>query len=196
VKKKFIIVFITITIIAIFYQSDYRIVYHLGIQEFHHGNNYILNEEILSDPVEFVFDWDDAKANIGKEIYDDGECKIIIDTVCTDNNGGYDIYFRTIGKYNYCGGRLVTLCSYNENSTKISDGYMETYIGNNVYINQNAFSTAKSAYKDGDEFAFHAFPLECYMNGQLLTTQLIEENGGAVQMKIHGLKEIVWERKA
>jgi len=105
-------------------------------------------------------DWSDYDSNLGKDIYDDGEHRIYVSWLQRTHDGGYDIGFRSSGKYTRSGATLVsgvhheTLNGHTFKST--SHAKMIVEYENSVYPAQPT-GTCGLNYKDGDCFSFTFF---------------------------------------
>lgn len=85
------------------------------------NNDYNVEFENTSTFYEVEVDLSNLESNIGKVIYDDGQCIIDIDHIVKENNGVYNVFFRTHGRYNRHGGTLVTpIYKSSLNDTKYS----------------------------------------------------------------------------
>ncbi len=155
------------------------------------NEDYVRTIQPFEGEVVFEFDWDDPESNIGKEIFDDGQCSISIAEVQDDKNGGFDIYFRAHGYFNGFNGRLITACSHADGEL-FHSGKLTVLLGDNVYINDGLYGMGILARNDGDDFIFHAFPLECYEQGELIVADQIKANGNVVTMKLTDLYEVTW----
>lgn len=171
--------------------SNFAAVQKGGMQFIVHSEQYQITERPFREPVSFTLDWNNIEASIGKEIFRDDDCVISIQTIQDDNNGGYKIFFDARGSYHQDGARLITLLSHEQEN---ADGYLRTTVGNYQYETKQCYTKAPICYLDGDTFAYSVFPLECYLHGQLLTTEQIRNNNHTVEIELVGLKEVVWTR--
>lgn len=137
------------------------------------------------------------ESNAGKIIYDDGECKIKIELARQEENGTYNVFFRTHGKYTRAGGTLISSLKHirNENGTYSTEcvGTMQVIVEDKVYQGYNS-AWSSLHYKDGDEFGFYLFPLECYEYGEFLLDDQIKSQNGKVKIQLTHLNKTTWTR--
>lgn len=131
------------------------------------------------------------EANIGKVVYNDGQCQIKIADMIKENDS-YKIYFAAKGSYNFYEGTLVTLLSHDKDSV---DGYIRTSVGNAIYETTHWCSRAQSYYSDGDFFGYSLFPSQCYQNETLRIKQQIAEQDNIVIVELIDLKKYSWTRQ-
>lgn len=67
-------------------------------------------------------------------------------------------------------------------------------VGSNTYVSKTIYARGQSIYPNGDCIGYSIFPLECYERGKMLVSDQIKANGNQVEVKVIGLREIVWER--
>lgn len=84
-------------------------VYKDGLKFLMKDNKYTIQYESVNTSAEIEVDLNNIESNIGKLIYDDGKCTIEIERIVKENNGIYNVFFRTHGTYKSQGGTLVTL---------------------------------------------------------------------------------------
>ncbi len=192
-KKYLSVALILIMIATCFVVSIFQVDHMMSslLRSMDQNDDFIRHIQPFEQDVVFEFDWDAPESNIGKEVFDDGKCSIVITEVRDDLNGGFDIYFRAHGSYNYPNGRLVTACSHRDNDLFYS-GTLTSVIGDDTYTNEFPFGMGIFVFNDGDEFGFHAFPLECYERGELIVADQIEANGNTVTMQLSNLYEVTW----
>ncbi|MFC4778945.1 hypothetical protein ACFO9Q_19295 [Paenibacillus sp. GCM10023252] len=138
----------------------------------------------------------DLESNIGKEIYNDGNYKIYVAWVNTSesiNTGGYNIGFRSSGKYSRDGATLVSGVKHitldhhsftSEMSAKMTAQYRS------VIYNSSTYGTSGLNYKDGDDFSFYIFPSEAYESGGVTLNET-----GVVQVTLSNLYKNVWTKR-
>ena len=187
--------------------SDYAYVMREGIVYAEQSENYRISEYPVRDSDYVVIDWDNVEAVIGQEIYNDGQCVIYISEIVDDQNGGYDIFFKTKGDFGYWKGRIVTPLSHmgiQERWEDIllqgvyqnwpNDAVLQVIIGDNTYLSEKWCSRAQSIDKNGDEVGYPMFALEYYEYGKMILTDEIRQNNNKVSIRLIGLKEIIYER--
>jgi hypothetical protein len=178
-----------------------------GIVYAEQSENYRISEYPVRDSDYVVIDWDNVEAVIGQEIYNDGQCVIYISEIVDDQNGGYDIFFKTKGDFGYWKGRIVTPLSHmgiQERWEDIllqgvyqnwpNDAVLQVNIGDNTYLSEKWCSRAQSIDKNGDEVGYPMFALEYYEYGKMILTDEIRQNNNKVSIRLIGLKEIIYER--
>ncbi|TLS51666.1 hypothetical protein FE782_14290 [Paenibacillus antri] len=135
-------------------------------------------------------DLSDIESNLGKEIYNDGDHRIYVSWLQTTQNGGYDIGFRSSGKYALSGATLVS-GAYHET---INDHSFTTSTQAKMVVEYDGnLSNAQSSgqcginYKDGDCFSFAFF----------LSDERTEGNSeeGVAKLTITDLYKNVWRKK-
>ena len=110
----------------------------------------------IDQDVIFSLNLIDLSSNIGKTIYDDGECTIDIEYVQYDGNV-YNITFRTHGQYNMRRGVLVTALPHirNSNGTYTQDIHSKLYIRNREeWLPCRVTGIYGIVFKDGDKFVY------------------------------------------
>ena len=158
---------------------------------------YHISYSDVDSVVEAEIDLYNPESNAGKNIYDDGKCKIEIELVRQEENGAYNIFFRTHGKYNRSGGTLISAVKQirNENESYSYEcvGRMQVIVDGKAYEGKNS-GLGCLTEKDGDIFGFYLFPLDCYDNGQFLLKNQIKNQNGIVKIQLSHLNEISWTR--
>ncbi|MBO5023235.1 MAG: hypothetical protein J6D11_02860 [Clostridia bacterium] len=160
------------------------------------NDDYILNTYESDVKIEFEVDLTNFEENIGKCVYEDEDCKIVIDyinvvTKDTVMNGGYIdgmIQFRAYPKYSFNYARTVTGLAHS------GDGYPN--IAANMVINAESGDYrcpvwGASMNKQSDAFGFHFFGAE-FEEG---TNFSKEDWTNTYKFTLSGLVECVWERK-
>ena len=166
---------------------------------------YKFTEYAARDSDVVVIDWNDVQAAVGQELYDDGACVIYISAIEEDQNGGYDIFFKTRGEFGYKSGRLVTPLSHIDDQNEeivlqdihknwTNDAVLQVTIGDKTYLSEKWHTRVKSFDKDGDEMGYPMFALEYYEYGKMILTDEIRQNNNKVSIRLIGLKEIIYER--
>jgi hypothetical protein len=158
---------------------------------------YHINYSNVDSVAEAEIDLYNLESNAWKIIYDDGECKIEIKLLRQQENGAYNIFFRTHGKYKRSGGTLISSVKQirNENGTYSYEcvGIMQVIVDDKAYEGRNSALSGLN-YKDGDEFGFYLFPLDCYENGQFLLDNQIKNQNGKVKIQLSHLNKTTWIR--
>lgn len=171
--------------------SEFSVIQQNGIVYMERSESYNVIESPVNETVEFVLDWEHPESSVGTEIYHNNACTITIRSIQDDLNGGYKIYLDAQGVYNYKGGRLITPLAH---TSGLSDGFLQTMVGSNTYVSKTIYARGQSIYPNGDCIGYSIFPLECYERGKMLVSDQIKANGNQVEVKVIGLREIVWER--
>lgn len=83
-------------------------VFQNGLSFMMQNSAYHISYSNVDSVAEAEIDLYNPESNVGKIIYDDGECKIEIELVRQEGNGAYNIFFRTHGKYTRSGGTLIS----------------------------------------------------------------------------------------
>lgn len=73
-------------------------------------------------------------------------------------------------------------------------GKLQVIVDGVAYDGYNSAASSLNL-KDGDEFGFYIFPLECYENGEFLVEDSIKNQGGKVSIRLFNLSKITWNRK-
>lgn len=156
---------------------------------------YHISYSNVDSVAEAEIDLYNLESNAGKIIYDDGECTIEIVLVRQEGNGAYNAFFRTHGKYNRSGGTLISSVKHvrNENGTYSYEcaGKLQVILDDKAYQGRNSALSGLN-YKDGDEFGFYLFPLDCYENGQFLLENQIKNQNGIVKIQLSHLNKTTW----
>ena len=166
---------------------------------------YKFTEYAARDSDVVVIDWNDVQAAVGQELYDDGACVIYISAIEEDQNGGYDIFFKTRGEFGYKSGRLVTPLSHIDDQNEeivlqdihknwTNDAVLQVTIGDKTYLSEKWHTRVKSFDKDGDEMGYPMFSIDCYDHGEMILADEIRQNNNKVSIRLIGLKEIIYER--
>lgn len=158
---------------------------------------YQISYSNIDSSTEAEIDLYNPESNAGKTIYDDGKCRIEIELVRHEEDGNYNIFFRTHGKYNRSGGTLVSSIKQirNEDGTYSykGAGRIRVIVGDKAYEGTVSALSGLN-YKDGDEFGFYLFPLDCYEDGQFLLDNQIEHQNGMVKIQLSHLNKTTWIR--
>ncbi len=161
------------------------------------GNeDYVLNTYETDVKIEFEVDLTNFEENVGKCVYEDDDCKIVIDyidvvTKDTVMNGGYIdgmIQFRAYPKYSFNYARTVTGLDHS------GKGYPN--IAANMVINTESGDYrcpiwGVSINNCSDAFGFHLFGAD-FKNG---TDFSKEDWTKTYKFTLSGLVEYVWKRK-
>lgn len=166
---------------------------------------YKFTEYVARDSDVVVIDWNDVQAAVGQELYDDGACVIYISAIEEDQNGGYDIFFKTRGEFGYKSGRLVTPLSHIDDQNEeivlqdihknwTNDAVLQVTIGDKTYLSEKWHTRVKSFDKDGDEMGYPMFSIDCYDHGEMILADEIRRNDNKVSIRLIGLRELTYER--
>ena len=166
---------------------------------------YKFTEYAAKDSDVVVIDWNDVQAAVGQELYNDGACVIYISAIEEDQNGGYDIFFKTRGEFGYKSGRLVTPLSHIDDQNEeimlqdihknwTNDAVLQVTIGDKTYLSEKWHTRVKSFDKDGDEMGYPMFSIDCYDHGEMILADEIRRNDNKVSIRLIGLRELTYER--
>lgn len=166
---------------------------------------YKFTEYAAKDSDVVVIDWNDVQAAVGQELYNDGACVIYISVIEEDQNGGYDIFFKTRGEFGYKSGRLVTPLSHIDDQNEeivlqdihknwTNDAVLQVTIGDKTYLSEKWHTRVKSFDKDGDEMGYPMFSIDCYDHGEMILADEIRRNDNKVSIRLIGLRELTYER--
>ena len=190
--------------------SDYANIMRNGLFYVEHfaTDKYRITEYATKDSDYVTIDWDDVQSAVGKELYRDGDCVIYISDIQDDHNGGYKIFFTAEGDYGYQSGRLVTPLSHENTINKKedivlgnihqnwpNDATLQVKIGDQIYSNQQWYGRAQSLEGGIDEIGYYMFASEYYDRGEMILTDEIRTNDNQVQIRLVGLREVVYDRK-
>ena len=186
----FFIFLILLLSLFFFLHSDYFTIYSAGIGLMERDARYQVTTSEINESVSCSIDLENIETNIGKIVYNDGQCQIKISNIIKENDN-FKIFFDARGSYNYYGGTLITLLSHDSDS---ADGYIRTKVGEATYDVTHWYSRAQSYYPNGDVFGYSLFPTQCYKNETLLIKQQLAKHNNTVVVELLGLKKISWER--
>lgn len=150
---------------------------------------------LISNEYTISINLNDLKSNIGKELYNDGECRIYvswIDNTGNSNTGGYRIGFRSSGQYSLNNAVLVSGAHHetvDNNSFRIYMVAKMTAKYKDKIYNSSVFGTSGLNYKDGDDFSFYIFPSKAYDNGEVSLNEK-----GIVELSIKNLYKNIWAK--
>ncbi|MCD9021992.1 hypothetical protein [Cohnella silvisoli] len=154
------------------------------------------NGHIIQENYSISINLADLKSNIGKVLYDDGDNKIYVIWVSNSDNinsGGYNIGFRSIGKYSLSGATLISGVHHKtlgEHSfTTEMSAKMTVEYKSKKYSSSTAGISGLN-YKDGDDFSFFIFPSTAYE-----TKEVSLNETGEVIITISNLFKNIWIRK-
>ncbi|RTE11593.1 hypothetical protein [Paenibacillus whitsoniae] len=134
----------------------------------------------------------DLENNIGEEIYNDGDHRIFVSWFQRTHENGYEIEFRSSGKYSLAAASLISGVRHETNSdnsfTMITTAKMTVDYEGKTYI-ANATGQCGLNYKDGDCFSFIFFlDDEQHENNPI-------EHAGIVELIIADLYKNIWRKK-
>jgi len=191
-------VVLALTIFFVLWQNGTIGVYQRGMAFLMENSAYTIDYKDLDLVIETEIDLYNLDSNTGKVIYDDGQCKIEIALVRKELDGSYNAFFRTHGSYNRLGGTLISptkqRMTEQHYATYDVGGKLQVIVDDVAYDSYNS-ATSSLNLKDGDEFGFYIFPLECYENGKFLVEDSIKNQGGKVSIRLFNLSKITWNRK-
>ena len=150
---------------------------------------------LITDEYSFSIDLQDLESNIGKEVYNDGESRILIswlDNTGSSDTGGYRIGFRSYGTYTLNSAALVSGARHEQvdgiSMTTYMTAKMTARYNGKVY-ESSVLGTSGLNYKQGDEFSFYIFPTDAYDNGEVSL-----QEDGVVQLSIKDFYKNIWTR--
>ncbi|WP_020615486.1 hypothetical protein [Paenibacillus daejeonensis] len=156
-KSVWLFIILTIISLAFLWSSGLVGIWTHGISYIsQHTSQYTMNGHSIDDDYEISIDLTDLDANLGKELYNDGEHRIYVFWLQKTNNGGYDIGFRSSGKYSLSGASLVSGVHHQ----RVEGGFTSLETAKMTYTYDNrqldAYRTGHCGinYKDGDCFSF------------------------------------------
>ena len=166
-----------------------------GLAYLHRSQDkYNLMHQTDANAYTMEIDLTDLESNIGKRLWEDGEQYMEVALVDSNerNAGGYRIFFRSHGVYDFNGGRLTSGIKHSrprENCTQyeIVADLITTYNGKSYLANYQGKTGLNE--QDSDYFGFYLFPDEAYDDGVPL------ENAGKVTITLYNLTEHTWTRK-
>lgn len=160
---------------------------HIGVWmdgfRFFNNDSYSYRNEILQGKYFIDIDLENIEANIGKVLFEHNNSKIVVYDI-TNNNGVYEIVFRSYGNYSIDGGILLSGIKH----TKTDEGYLPDLITtayteyNGKVYEANISTISNLIYKDGDAFGFYLFPY----------ADVVEEGSNNVKIKIDNLCMNEW----
>lgn len=191
-------VVLALTIFFVLWQNGTIGVYQRGMAFLMENSSYAIDYKDLDLVIETEIDLYNLDSNTGKVIYDDGQCKIEIALVRKELDGSYNAFFRTHGSYNRLGGTLISSTKQRMTEERYYTynfvGKFQVIVDGVAYDGYNS-ATSSLIHKDGDEFGFYIFPLECYENGEFLLEDSIKKQDGKVSIRLFDLSKITWNRK-
>lgn len=137
----------------------------------------------------------DLASNIGRVVYDDGDCQIWVKDFYHLPNGDYQIVLRCDGKFGYQQGRIVAL-SEQTRVDKLA-GRLDVLVGNKRYVETIPYAQYRTASGDekGIEYVLSVFPTDCLLEGELLIKNEIAANDGKVILELTEPIETQWSSK-
>ncbi|MCY6958686.1 hypothetical protein [Clostridium brassicae] len=198
-RKNIIIVLLSVLIvilISVFICTENGVIGTIanGMSYLQSNSNYASSYKKLQAPVEIELNLANLESNIGKEIYQDGQCKIIISNIEKDLNNEYKVIFRSIGTYDKNGGRLVSPIKHYVTQGKHQkydlEGNLKTTYQRTTYMGSWS-AICPLIYKDGDQFTYSLFPIKLYENGTFLLQDKLQKDGN-VKVSLEGLIETTW----
>ena len=160
-----------------------------------HPDEYTAMCQINPQEYSVEIDLNDLDSNAGKRIWEDGEQYIEIASVdcMTRKGGGYRIFFRSHGVYEFNKGSLTTktssLSRNNDSEAAIDNPTTLTAIYNGTVYVCNFQGETFYDKRDGNHFGYYLFPSEAYKNAKIPY-----ENAGTVIVTIRNLAEYTWTR--
>lgn len=154
------------------------------------------NTEKYSDEAGYVLDGSytiqidlaDIQSNIGKELYNDGRHKIIVEwiNISGDSVEGINIGFRSFGDYSTDGATLISGVHHITNNDRSFSSLMTAKViakyKNNQY-DGTVSGVAGLNYKSGDDFSFNINSVEAL------------RDKGKVELTISNLYLNIWKKK-
>ena len=170
-------------------------IWRYGMAFLETDSSYIVrSRELYNLNVEMQIDLNDLGSNVGKIIYDDGECKIEIKSVSYEN-GDYKVYFKSYGKYDRKGGILISPISRTNDSLK-QDVFIQTNVDDDLnYLGKLYYSS--SLLKYGDEYGFTILSsdiLEEKIENKKVK-DIIKQDGVKVKVTLSNFIKYTWTRK-
>ena len=153
-------------------------------------NDYSLNIETIDGEYSVTIDLSDPESNEGKILYNDGEHQIYVSDVIVQNEGNYEVYFRTSGKYNF---RRATLVSAIEHK-RVHNGFTYNFKANaNATYRGETFKIYESGssglnFNDGDHFGVYLIPFD-----KDVTIDIAEDSN--IEVTLTNLTLHKWGRK-
>lgn len=147
---------------------------------------YLYKSDILDSEHFIDINLENLNENIGKVLFEDDNSKIVVSDI-NDNNGVYEILFRSYGSYSLDGAVLVSGIKH----IKTDKGYFADLVAiayteyNGKVYKADISSISNLIYKDGDNFGFYIFPY----------AEIFEEGRYNVIIKMEGLCKNQWIRK-
>lgn len=201
-KKRTIVLLFVISVavcVVVLWENGTISTFQNGLAFMMHNSAYHISYSKVDSVAEAEIDLFNLENNAGKIIYDDGECRIEIQVARQEVNGDYNIFFRTHGKYNRSGGTLISAVKQlrKENGYHSYEcvGKMQVIVDDRVYDSYNSALSSLNS-KDGDEFGFYLFPLECYEYGKLVLDDKIKDQNGIVKIRLLNLNKTTWARQS
>ncbi len=151
---------------------------------------------IISGESSVSINLSNLESNIGKEVYNDGEHKIYVSWIRNTgdiNKGGYEIFFRSSGKYSFSKATLISGIQHTiQNETSMTDlmsaKMLATYKGKTYHCEDAVFGSL--SFRDGDEFSFYIFPIESYESNEVSLNEK-----GIVYLTMTNLYKNSWSKK-
>ena len=194
-RKNIMVSFLAVIVIAVtaLWISGYFNLWTKGINAIHENfNAYQYTSTLLQKPYSIDIDLSDFDSNIGKVLYDDGECNIAIDNIDFEQTQGYRIMFRAKGKYSMNGARLVSGQLHNANENGFSTDFTAQMIAEYNSIEYTSVVTGIGGmnFRDGDMFYFVIFPREAYEKQEIPS-----DDAGIVHLTLTNLCENEWVKR-
>ena len=147
---------------------------------------------VLEEPVQWAVDMNDLASNIGRVIYDDGQCQIGVKDFYMLPDGDYQIVLRCDGKFGYHRGRIVAL-SEQTRVDKLA-GRLDVLMGDTRYTETRPHAQYRTASGDdqGVEYVLSVFPVDCFLGGELTIKDEIDSLNGKVMLELTALVETQW----
>ena len=170
-------------------------IWRYGMAFLETDSSYIVrSRELYNLNIEMQIDLNNLDSNVGKIIYNDGECKIEIKSVSYEN-GDYKVYFKSYGKYDRKGGILISPISHTNDSLK-QDVFIQTNVDDDLnYLGKLYYSS--SLLKYGDEYGFTILSsdiLEEKIENKKVK-DIIKQDGVKVKVTLSNFIKYTWTRK-
>ncbi|MFD2614866.1 hypothetical protein [Paenibacillus gansuensis] len=158
-KIFFITALLTVLMIVVLWSSGLFGLWSNGIAFLANNTKEYTNESghLVEGKYSLRVDLSCFDSNNGKEIYNDGEHKIFVASLQRTHNGGYEIGFRSGGRYFLSGASLISGVHHetiNDHSFITSTTAKMTAQYDGKTYNTSATGQCGLNYKDGDCFSF------------------------------------------
>lgn len=191
-KKLYIVILLIVVTVTVLWSSGLYGLWTDGMAYIANNTKDFTDREghFIEGEYSMEVDLSDFEINHGKEIYNDGEHRIYVSWLQTTYNGGYDIGFRSSGKYSLSGASLISGVYHetiNDHSfTTSTTARMTIEFDGKIYIAQPTGQCGLN-YKDGDCFSFTFF-----LNDKSNENNI--EDPDKVKLTITDLYKNVWRK--